>query len=136
MSDKIIPIVGSYLLEKRESKQLNETKYIERLREINIPENRIPDFLLNMEDVWVYDEFLSQKIKLSIFHIYLSYSIICFGIILTLLTYLGLLFENKIQIAFYGLVAAGLLSLFKSRTSLSKLKLEREIQKYKWKEWE
>jgi hypothetical protein len=135
MSEEIIPIVESYLEARRFKTKVTNSEYKQKLKLINISENKIDDIILKMDDEWTSEHLLRMKIKRSRANMFGGYIIGVLGIIITVLTFLGILFNGQIFIFFYGAIAAGIVTGILSQSSISSIKHELKMRKYKWKNW-
>lgn len=133
--ENIIPIVEEYLEHRRTKLVEVNSFYVNKIIEIGVEEEVAKNILLKMDDQWSQEEFALLKLKNLKLTLFFGYALGLLALVLTVLSFLGIIFGGQVNIFFYGAIASGLVTGILAQGSTSKIKHELSIRKYVWKSW-
>ncbi len=109
MSSPIIPLIEEYIESRNAKKGVPDKHYLSILESYGLSSEKARDILLKMDDEWTTHTHLKLKLKNAKLLLIWGIVLLLFSILISILSYLGLLFEGNFYVIFYGAMATGVL---------------------------
>lgn len=135
MESPIVALVEEFF-ESRKSKILKpESYYLKKLTQLGVSNEKAKDIFLKIDDEWTTYSHTLLKLKNAKMIKYSGIGISIFAALITLLSYLGVLFKGDFYIIFYGSFVSGILMIIKGNSIVNEMNSELEKRKFEWKSW-
>ncbi|MFT5550241.1 MAG: hypothetical protein ACI9CO_002174 [Candidatus Azotimanducaceae bacterium] len=128
-------IINSYLLRRRSGESVADSAMEAELLARGVSNEKIKDLLLKLDDEGTADEADQLIINGGKKKTMLGYVVCLLSLVVTGLTFFGLLFNAEVSLFLYGPLAAGILLVINGRRSISKGLHREELRRKKWENW-
>lgn len=135
MNNNLVNIVEDYIAEKRNGSHVDEKKYARRIGKLKKNEDQIHEIMIEMDDDCDKELLAGAGVKSAKKGIVISVIIFVALASTSILSALGLIFQGKLFVLFYGGIAAAFLYGMKCYSEIVAVKQRKARRELKWKNW-
>lgn len=136
MAERVIDIVEDYLAKRISGEDFSSSELRRRIKNTGVSEDMLEDILIEIDDELDRERLnqitLNKSRKLLFLGPLLA---ICFMTI-SILSAMGFLFNGRVFIIFYGVIAVGILTGYQAYFKIKKSKLVKERREIKWRSYD